>query len=187
MPASSQMILVSTTSQVTSMVDRSLRIQRGPEELGQPLLRSHGLTLVVPAGWEARIRKSGEIADGGTRYPVIHAATVPLPTMRGDYGSNVVESLGSGDVFISVIEFGSEAIDSPLFESLDSFPAGLSPDEFHPRQLQRVIPGQAGMQRFFTVAGRAFCIYVVVGSYLLVELLASKAEELLAGILIDRQ
>ena len=32
-------------------------------------------------------------------------------------------------------------------------------------QLQRLLEGQGGVQRFFTVAGRAFCLYVVFGSF----------------------
>ena len=28
----------------------------------------------------------------------------------------------------------------------------------------RALPGQAGLQRFFTVAGRPFCLYAVIGS-----------------------
>ena len=31
--------------------------------------------------------------------------------------------------------------------------------------LQRLIEGQGGAQRFFTVNGRAFCLYVVFGSF----------------------
>jgi hypothetical protein len=35
---------------------------------------------------------------------------------------------------------------------------------YRPRQLQRTIVGQAGVQRFFTVQGRAFCVYSVIGA-----------------------
>ena len=37
-------------------------------------------------------------------------------------------------------------------------------DDFNPNVLQRAIRGQAGVQRFFQEAGRAFCLYVVLGS-----------------------
>jgi hypothetical protein len=31
--------------------------------------------------------------------------------------------------------------------------------------MQRPLPGQSGAQFFFTEAGRAFCLYVVLGSH----------------------
>jgi hypothetical protein len=31
--------------------------------------------------------------------------------------------------------------------------------------LNRQLPGQAGLQRFFNESGRAFCLYVVIGAY----------------------
>ena len=44
-------------------------------------------------------------------------------------------------------------------------PRALSPDDFSPGVLQRAIRGQAGVQRFFHEPGRAFCLYVVLGSF----------------------
>jgi hypothetical protein len=38
----------------------------------------------------------------------------------------------------------------------------LDPAEFSPRGLAHPREGQAGMQHFFTSAGRPFCLYVVV-------------------------
>jgi hypothetical protein len=38
-------------------------------------------------------------------------------------------------------------------------------DDFSPVALQRVLEGQGGVQRFFNQAGRALCLYVVLGSY----------------------
>ncbi len=124
-----------------------------------------GLSLTVPPAWEARIsRSTGDAASGGT-WPVAHAATIPLPAHRGDYGSNVVERLGPEDIFVSLVEFGPEAADTELFPRVGVMPESIGPDEFQPRQLQRVLPGQAGKQLFFTYEGRAFCLYVVFGSF----------------------
>jgi hypothetical protein len=115
-----------------------------------------------PTGWEATIYRRS--AGAGERtYPILHAATVPLPAERGDYGSGLVETLGPEDVFVSVLEFGPEAAGTALFRTLTAVP-GVTPDAYRPRQLQRTILGQAGVQRFFTVAGRAFCLYSVIGS-----------------------
>ncbi len=125
-------------------------------------LHSAGLTIAAPSGWEATIYRRAATA-GETSYPVVHAATVPLPANRGDYGGGLVEQLGPQDVFVSFLEFGPEAAGSALFQTLTAVP-GLTPDSYRPRQLQRTILGQAGVQRFFTVNGRAFCLYSVIGS-----------------------
>ena len=37
---------------------------------------------------------------------------------------------------------------------------------FDRNSLQRAVPGQSGLQQFFTHRGRAFCLYVVLGSLL---------------------
>lgn len=124
-----------------------------------------GLSLIVPPAWEARIsRPAGDAATEGI-WPVAHVATIPLPARRGDYGSNVVERLGPDDIFVSLVEFGPEAVDTELFPRVEAMPDTISPEEFQPRQLQRVLPGQAGKQVFFTYQGRAFCLYVVFGSF----------------------
>ena len=121
-----------------------------------------GLSLTPPPGWEALIytRPPG---PGEVTYPVIHAATVPLPPVRGDYGSGLVETLGPDDLFVGFLEFGPEAARTPLFGATTAVP-GLTPDSYRPRQLQRTILGQAGVQRFFSIGGRAFCLYSVIGS-----------------------
>jgi hypothetical protein len=41
-------------------------------------------------------------------------------------------------------------------------PLPLELAHFHPRTLQVGRQGQAGVQRFFTAAGRPFCLYAVV-------------------------
>ena len=123
-----------------------------------------GLTVEVPVGWEARIQHSTAEESGARRFPIMHAATVPLAANRADYGGGVVEKLGGSDVFVSLIEFGDEAVGSALYEPVDALPT-ITPDMLHPFQLQRRLAGQAGVQRFFTLEGRAFCLYVVIGSF----------------------
>jgi hypothetical protein len=117
--------------------------------------------------------------------PVVHAATVPLIVERGDYGAGVVETLQSSDVFVAMIEFGAEAVGSALFPEVSTPPRAVLPAELHPKQLQRVIQGQAGVQKFFSFRNRAFCLYVVIGSYALVNALSAKASLLIQGIQID--
>jgi hypothetical protein len=48
-----------------------------------------------------------------------------------------------------------------------------------------VIKGQAGAQFFFSDAGRAFCLYVVLGSYARRGALVPKVNAVLAGVRID--
>jgi hypothetical protein len=121
------------------------------------------MSVVPPPGWEVSIYRRAPGHDEQT-FPVLHAATVPLPARRGDYGSGVVELLGPQDVFVSVLDFGPEAAGTPLFSGLQGVP-GLTPDAYRPNQLQRTIQGQAGVQRFFTTAGRGFCLYSVIGAF----------------------
>ncbi len=126
-------------------------------------IQAQGLTIRPSSGWEATIYQR-PAAVGERTYPIVHASTVPIPVNRGDYGGGLVELLGPQDVFVSFLEFGPEAVGTPLFSSLSAVP-GLTPDAYRPRQLQRTIQGQAGVQRFFTVAGRAFVLYSVIGSF----------------------
>jgi hypothetical protein len=139
-----------------------------------------GLAVTPPPGWEAAIYRRPAV-PGEQTYPVLHAATVALPAGRGDYGSGLVELLGRDDVFVSVLEFGPEAASTPLFSALRAVP-GLTPDAYRPRQLQRTILGQAGVQRFFTTAGRAFCLYSVIGALANRVMLTARANEVLGTL-----
>jgi hypothetical protein len=70
----------------------------------------------------------------------------------------------SGDVFMTLFEYGPESAGTPLFEA-EGIPRQLAAREFDRNALQRAMPGQSGLQRFFTHNGRAFCLYVVLGSH----------------------
>lgn len=146
-------------------------------------LSAAGLAVTPPAGWEASIYRRPP-APGEQTYPVVHAATIPLLPGRGDYGGGLVEMLGPDDVFVGVLEFGPQAARSALFNTLTAVP-GLTPDSYRPRQLQRTIAGQAGVQRFFTVAGRAFCLYSVIGSVANRIPLTSRANQVIATFAVD--
>jgi len=135
-------------------------------------LRAHGLSVAVPPGWHARIDRRVEasvVAPGttvpisGTVHPVLHLSTVPLPARRGDYGSGVVDIMGRNDIFVCLAEFDAEAGATELFAN-GELPLVRAVD-FSPTAQQRVIPGMCGTQRFVNVGGRAFCLYVVLGSW----------------------
>jgi hypothetical protein len=150
---------------------------------GAARIAALGLAASPPAGWEAAIFRR-PAAPGEVTLPVFHAATVPLSPGRGDYGGGLVELLGPADVFVSLLEFGSGAVRTPLFPDAAGLP-NLTPGAFHPKQLQRIIPQQAGVQRFFSVRGRAFCLYAVIGSFANRVPLSFRANQLIASLEIS--
>jgi hypothetical protein len=133
-------------------------------------ISAHGLALEVPTGWEGRIRRATlPVEAAGTDSPqfranaILHAADFPLPDERGDFGSGAVETMRSNHAFLALVEYGSASAGTALFAS-GRMPRELGTDDFSSRQLQRTLRGQGGLQRFFVEEGRAFCLYVVLGS-----------------------
>jgi hypothetical protein len=134
-------------------------------------LRSAGINVEVPSGWDARIFKRPELqaasvhAQGEpTTHAILHAANFALPSERGDFGSGAVELMRRGDVLVTLVEYHPNSAGSALFAN-EGLPRPLRPEEFDPSTLQRRMPGQAGVQRFFSSGGRAYALYVVLGSY----------------------
>ena len=135
-----------------------------------------GLRADSPPGWQVAINRGARevhatVPDGVGRmvtsqnvtHPVLHACTRAMPTERGDFGSGVVDLLGAEDVFIALVEYGSEVADQGLFAG-QGFPK-LAPSQFAPNRLQRPLPGRSASQHFFSVGGRAFCLFTVLGSH----------------------
>jgi hypothetical protein len=127
-------------------------------------LTHRGLAVEVPRGWDARIYQRSDSAVDATDHPVLHAANFALPEDRGDFGSNAVERMGPGHILVALLEFHPDSASTALFASR-GLPRTLTPDLFSPSQLQRTLAGQAGTQVFFNDGGRAFCLYVVLGSH----------------------
>ena len=144
-------------------------------------LIAHGLEADLLAGWEGRISlrrplvsAAPPVSPGAAiqtdrakhvveqTHPVMHLANFPLPERRGDFGSGAVDQMGSGHVLVVLFEYGSESVGQALFRRR-GVPSRLRPDMFSASALQRTVAGQAGTQVFFTEAGRAFCLYVVLG------------------------
>jgi hypothetical protein len=176
-------------------------------------VRADGVAIGLPHGWEGQIRHCDEdpnVAVGradavpGGEVPVagdvgtlsapeippprvlLHAANFALPADRGDYGSGAVEAMGRRHVFVSLIEFDRSDAGSALF-ARTGVPRRLRAGDFDPNALQRPLPGQGGHQSFFTEAGRAFCLYVVIGSYRLAGMLVPVVNDILATIEIDER
>jgi hypothetical protein len=132
-----------------------------------PLLSRSGVSIELPDDWEGTI-SGGDFqleSDGAHEPTVMHVASFPLPAERGSFGSGAVELMRTGDVFITLFEYGTESAGTPLFEA-EGIPRQIAAREFDRNALQRAMPGQTGLQRFFTHQGRAFCLYIVLGSHL---------------------
>ncbi len=139
-------------------------------------LQAHGIGVALPAGWDGRIgvRREGGgeklVAASGTHVataqsrPVMHLANFGLPADRGDFGSGAVELMGDGDVFVVLFEHEPAARATALFRA-EGLPRSLVPRDFDFFTLRRGIAGQSGHQAFFHEGGRAFCLYVVLGSH----------------------
>ena len=137
-----------------------------------------GLALDAPSGWDARIRRHCSTVEPRRRgdlsvgRPIRRASACrgplrrhfALPEERGDFGSGAVESMRSDQAFIALVEYHHDSATTALFSSHSGMPRQMGADDFSPRQLQRTIRGQGGIQVFFVEAGRAFCLYVVLGS-----------------------
>ncbi|GGI09052.1 hypothetical protein [Egicoccus halophilus] len=161
-------------------------------------LRGHGIRAELPRGWEGAIRREPMHVDGevgpfaaaaaaaaaAKGPPVVHLATFALPNERGDFGSGAVDLMADDDAFVALLEYGTEEADTPLFAA-QGLPRRLDPRTFSTRSLQRSMRNQAGWQHFFTEAGRAFCLYVVLGDHGDVNRQVRRVEAVLAQISID--
>ncbi len=150
-------------------------------------LSGHGVALKPPRGWDVEF--SGAASKTLSNRPgesplVIHAANFRLPANRGDFGSGAVEVMGNRGVLVALLEYDTESASTVLF-SRNRLPKGLSPDDVQSHTLQRGVAGQAGAQVFCVESGRAFCLYVVVGSFRLRHVLVPIANEVIATIEID--
>jgi hypothetical protein len=129
------------------------------------MLTGHGLTARLPRGWEGSIHLR-EALPGESTHPVLQAGSFPLPapSRRGDFGSGAVERMTIFDAFVVLLEYHPSSATTPLF-ARQGLPRKVDPDSLNPATLQRQIKGHAGTQVFFNQHRRAFCLYVVVGSY----------------------
>lgn len=141
------------------------------------------MSAVVPPGWDVRIERTGTDGSGGTSNALLHAGNFTLPGTRGTFGGEAVAGLGSAHVFVALVEAGRESVGRALYAPA-GIPRNLDPQAFSPDAMERSIPGQAGLQRYFTEQGRPFTLYVVLGSHADRERLVPLVNGFLAGVTI---
>jgi len=135
-------------------------------------LSGSGISVDLPSGWGGEISVEGVVlgSDGVDPPPaahqsnVMHLANFPLPVDRGHFGDGVVEAMAYGDVFMVLYEYDPAGAGTGLFARRGA-PVSVKIGDFDRNGLQRAIPGQSGLQVFFSEAGRTFCWYIVVGSH----------------------
>ncbi len=161
-----------------------------------PSLNAYGVTCQLPQGWEGRatlLTPLGPATAAPNRRaqptteitePFFHLANFPLPPNRGAFGSGAVEQMQPIHMLVVLLEYAANSVGTALFAP-QGLPRILQPGQFQPRALQRILPGQAGFQSFFTEAGRAFSLYVVLGSYQMGANLVPQVNQVLAGITIS--
>lgn len=145
----------------------------------------YGLSVRPEPGWQTQIFRRLPQDPHEVTHPVLHACTRALPAGCGDFGGGVIDRLDTSDVFVSLIEFGSDVAGEGLFA-----PVGmprLAPSQFGPNNMPRAVAGRSAAQHFFTVGDRAFCLFVVVGSHARRMALVPRAARLLSGVSVSRR
>ena len=145
-----------------------------------------GVSVDVPAGWEGDIAGGGFqlLADGSSEPTVLQVASFPMPAERGSFGAGAVELMRSDDIFMTLFEYGPESVGTALFDR-EGAPRSVAPGDFDRDALQHGIQGQSGLQYFFTERGRAFCLYIVLGSHLDRADLVPRLNAVLASLVIE--
>ena len=136
-------------------------------------LSGQGLEIELPFGWEGRISQRDTSTPGAVRATstqpaattgaLLQTGNFALPARTGDFGAGAVEVMRSQDLLVVLFEYDRASATAPLFASRGV--PKLSTDDFSRDTLQRALDGQGGAQRFFNAAGRAMCLYVVLGSH----------------------
>ena len=147
-------------------------------------LTRQGVEIELPNGWDGRIYRRQSDASAGVTRRALHAANFALPTNLGDYAVGAVERMSTGDVLVVLLEFDPDSAGRGLF-SAEGLPTGLTAPDFSPSAMPRAIPGRTASQWFFSLAGRAFCLYVVLGSHTSRAAMMPLVNQIVASLKID--
>jgi hypothetical protein len=116
-----------------------------------------GISAAVPHGWDARFFRH----EGGE--PTLHLASFPLPPSDGEFGTRATGHMRAGAIFLALTEYQTgTGVEAGRGIFAGRVPRSLEPHAFSDRTLLRPRPGQRGLQRFFSLGGRAFCLYAVL-------------------------
>jgi hypothetical protein len=122
-------------------------------------IEAHGIAADLPRGWSGRIFR---FPGGG---PTLHAATFALASEDSSFGDASTALISAGGAFVALTEYlpGSGLRPGVGLFAPRRIPAPLDPTSFSTRKLAHARPGQTATQHFFTLGGRPFCLYVVIG------------------------
>ena len=126
------------------------------------VLSSHGITIEVPNGWEGRMFVP-DVPSPAVNLPVLHLTNTILTHERSSFAPELAARAGGTGALVALLEIEHTLADRGLYAP-QSIDLPLGRDRFHPRALQVPSLVQEGHQRFFSRHGRAFCLYVVLGT-----------------------
>jgi hypothetical protein len=141
---------------------------------------AHGIEVELPPGWDGRIYGRPRVSTGPAprsalpgfdgvvegRIATMHAASFPLSGAEGDFGADATIRMAARAGFLALVEYQPDEHLIPgvgLFAPSSS-PDALALDDFSPETMMVPRRDQAGLQRFFSVGERPFCLYAVIGS-----------------------
>jgi hypothetical protein len=125
-------------------------------------LASHGIAIDVLPGWEGRIFVP-DLAPPAINLPILHLTDVVLTQERSSYAPELAARAGGSGTLVALLEFDHALANVGLYER-KGLHLPLTRERFHHRALQFPSRVQEGHQRFFSEGGRAFCLYVVLGT-----------------------
>jgi hypothetical protein len=125
-------------------------------------LSRQGISIRLPHGWEGRIFVP-DLPPPALNLPVLHATDQPLTMGRSTFAPELAARAGGVGTVIALVEFDPHLADEGLYAAQGlSLPVRRT--DLHPKALQVPDEQQEGRQFFFSLGGRAFCLYVVVGT-----------------------
>jgi hypothetical protein len=117
------------------------------------VLEGDGLRIELPAGWH------GQRVSRSPHLPTLQAASFPLRPDDEELGPASRAAMAAGDCFLALIEYlpGSGVQPGRVPFQAAGLELPLEPAWFSPE-----VEGRAVLERNFTIAGRAFCLHMVV-------------------------
>ena len=100
-----------------------------------------------------------EMAAPAVPGAVVRLANFALPVTKNTYAAEVADDLRPGDILVSLVELDPALADRGLYVA-QGVPR-IRVDDLDPRAVQAAGPGRLGIQRFFSLHGRAFSLYVM--------------------------